>query len=48
MDERKKEPRVGYKWKILCLVELLDEQKERKFLIQIYTMIDRHIKREAH
>ncbi len=48
MDIRTKEPQNGYKGKILCLVESLDEQKEQKFLIQIYTMMDRHIKREAH
>ncbi len=47
MDIRTKEPQNGYKGKILCLVESLDEQKEQKFLIQIYTMIDRHIKRET-
>lgn len=47
MDIRKREPQGGYKEKVLCLVETLDEQKEQKFLIQIYTMIDRHIKRET-
>lgn len=47
MDIRTKEPQNGYKEKVLCLVETLDEQKEQKFLIQIYTMIDRHIKRET-
>ena len=47
MDIRKRELQGGYKEKVLCLVETLDEQKEKRLLIQIYTMIDRHIKRET-
>lgn len=47
MNTRKREPQGGYKEKVLCLVETLDEQKEKRLLIQIYTMIDRHIKRET-
>ena len=34
MDTRKREPQGGYKEKVLCLVETLDEQKEKRLLIQ--------------
>lgn len=53
-NKRRNEPEsagcknVNYKRKIIYLVESLDEDKERRFLIQIYTMIRRHILRETH
>lgn len=34
---------VNYKKRIICLLELLDEDQDEHFLVQIYIMIQRHI-----
>lgn len=39
---------INYKEKIICLLQAMEEEKEQRFLIQIYIMIRRHISREAH
>ncbi|MEE1248966.1 MAG: hypothetical protein UHU19_07055 [Lachnospiraceae bacterium] len=53
-NKRKKDPvyagnsETNYKEKIICLLQTMEEEKEQRFLIQIYIMIRRHISREAH